>query len=438
VVARRLFDERGALIAGDWITGARRISYAPGVAPTIESADSSHSIEASRVWRLEPSAETFRALVRDSIEPTVEDRGDRFVVAYASTGSGVGVLSATLTIPKDRLRAVEQVLRVREGDAVREYQFVETAATRVAESLAPAAVFEPETELLGPRPPVVAAPLTAPTLAPAALPTVPGLAIDELARIEMRTLIALHRFETCLGGPAAVSAKDQAIDVAVPAVDAACRERIDQALSSGNDRRWIRLAWGAQAADAGTRVPEIAESQLLRRPAYRALYDRFNTAGNGNAALMGALGFGQQALERARVIDTHARELQRLVLNWPVARLRLLDLDTAAAWQSTVRDHARVLASEADRLRGSLGTVVGESGTKPLAVSDFDLDKIDDVRHAVEEIARAVASSRAGIEDAFGTPRTRDTGGDLAQTSAWLAEAGALAVQFERPWAIGW
>jgi DNA-directed RNA polymerase specialized sigma24 family protein len=439
-VARRLFDEGGTLIAGDWITGARRITYMPGVAPTIEPADSNHSVEASRVWRLEPSAETFRALVPDSLEPTVEDKGDRYVVAYASTaGSAAGVMSATLTIPKDGLRAVEQVLRVREGDAVREYQFVETAATRVAESLAPATVFEPETELLGPRTAAVAPPITAPaTLASTAPPTVPALAADELTRIEMRTLIALHRFETCLGGPAAVSVKDQAIEVAAPAVDAGCRDRIEQALSSGNDRRWIRLAWGAQTPDAGVRLPEIPESQVLQRPAYRALYDRFNSSGNGNAALMGALGVGQRALERARVIDTHARELQRLVLDWPVARLRLLDLDTAAAWQSMVRDHARVLASEADRLKSSLATVMVESGTKPVAVSDFDLDKMDDVRHAVEQIAGGVAASRAGIEEAFGPVRPRDSGGDLTQASARLAEAAAFAVQFERPWAIGW
>ncbi|MGH9940616.1 MAG: hypothetical protein ACREAM_30600, partial [Blastocatellia bacterium] len=140
VRAFRLYDERGALIAGEWRHASARTIYRrhsqPQFLPSIESQVET-SIRFENVWQVEPSAKSFSALIKRPDRASVEEKLGAYVIIYGAgsasarlneaTDGASGVTQATLVLSRADYRALEQTLVVRQGDESREYRFIETS-----------------------------------------------------------------------------------------------------------------------------------------------------------------------------------------------------------------------------------------------------------------------------------------------------------------------
>ena len=153
--ARRLYDEANHLIAGAWQKpdGSRTVFH-HGEKPRSETALTAPAdllLSLEDVWQLEPSAQSFRALLDDVAAVAVEERSSSYVLTYEKqrTTGASRLLKATLTLSKSDLRAIEQTLLVQRGNELREYRFVEASSELLPVPAVAPSVFEIEPELNG-------------------------------------------------------------------------------------------------------------------------------------------------------------------------------------------------------------------------------------------------------------------------------------------------
>src|SRR5262249_41586913 len=130
--ARRIYDEQGELVAGDWTNadGSRSV-YARGQAPLQQKiAPAGAELSDGTAWRLEPSAEIFTAIVGGETEldhAAVARRSAFYMITYRrepKAGAG-GLAEATIVVNRGDLRAVEMTLLFRQGGEEREFHFTE-------------------------------------------------------------------------------------------------------------------------------------------------------------------------------------------------------------------------------------------------------------------------------------------------------------------------
>ncbi len=103
------------------------------------------------IWQLEPSAQSFSALIGEVAAVEVEERSTAYVLTYAKqrTIGASRLLKATLTLNKSDLHAIEQTLLVQRGNELREYRFVEASFELLPVPAVAPSVFEIEPELNG-------------------------------------------------------------------------------------------------------------------------------------------------------------------------------------------------------------------------------------------------------------------------------------------------
>ena len=155
VTARRLYDEKGALIAGDWrrSDGVETL-YSHGARPQIKPAPEARSREVAALtfdnaWQVLPSAKELNSLLGASGNVTVEERPAEYLISYSRADqTASGLLKATLVMNRADLHATRQTLTLRQGTEVREYGMIEATFERLPNSTVKPTVFEPEPELL--------------------------------------------------------------------------------------------------------------------------------------------------------------------------------------------------------------------------------------------------------------------------------------------------
>ncbi len=168
ITARRLYDEKNVLIAGDWrrSDGVQTL-YHHGAKPQLQLAPEKRAaapLAFADVWQLDPSAKAFSSLLANAGQARVEERENTYVISAesaesvdnsvrVSTASGSDRIStsltkATLILSKTDLHPIEQTLFITQGDQTREYKFTETSFEQKAASAVSPVVFEPEPELL--------------------------------------------------------------------------------------------------------------------------------------------------------------------------------------------------------------------------------------------------------------------------------------------------
>jgi DNA-directed RNA polymerase specialized sigma24 family protein len=151
---RRVYDERGALVAGEWEDsgGAGVVYRRVGAAQKQTEADEPASLlSADDAWRIDLSSDEFSALAGGARQVSVEESAGGYVLNYtgrADTGTPQ-LTRATLILRKGDLRATSQTLVVEAAEGRREYRFVETGFSRQDAGSVDPAVFRPEQELLG-------------------------------------------------------------------------------------------------------------------------------------------------------------------------------------------------------------------------------------------------------------------------------------------------
>ncbi len=135
--SRRVFDEQNRLVAGEWINekGATIFDKASGVRRLNAPADLSH-VDA---WRLEPSAQVFSALIKNSDRARIKEDSLFYRISFESDE-----LKIALTLNKADLHAIEQNLAVKGGASRVEYRLVEERFERVPRRAIPPSVFDPD------------------------------------------------------------------------------------------------------------------------------------------------------------------------------------------------------------------------------------------------------------------------------------------------------
>src|SRR5262249_37203683 len=209
VTARRLYNEKGQLIAGDWrrADGVQTL-YHHGARPLLKTPSPLSAIRNfDEVWQLSLSAKDFSAMIGDSATTRVEERRDAYVIS-AESAKSADILKATLTLSRADLHAIEQTLTLKQGNEIREYRMMESLFEQKANSDVSPTVFEPDKELLSTTAPNIPAPDTnTPGAAP--LPNSPA-PLAASAALEVEVLRLLNQAGADMGEQITVTRTDEA------------------------------------------------------------------------------------------------------------------------------------------------------------------------------------------------------------------------------------
>jgi len=147
ITARRLYDETGSLVMGDWrrSDGVQTI-YKRGDAAKLQPLPEKRIglIGFDDAWQLSLSAKEFTAMLDRTDEAQLEIRGNTYFVSYnPQAGNQSGIINASLVLNRDDLHPIEQAFTIRNGDETRSFRMVEASYEwRPQNSVAPT-VFEP-------------------------------------------------------------------------------------------------------------------------------------------------------------------------------------------------------------------------------------------------------------------------------------------------------
>lgn len=222
VKARRVYDDQQRLLAAEWtMADGSRTVYRPGMGPRDHHQDTGYALRIEDLWRAEPSATDFRALIGDANPPRVDGPHRAYIVTWvpAHPVSADYLVSVSLMLDETGTHPIGQAIEIREANEIREFRLTETTFTRLDPDAIPVSALEPERDLL-------AAPLDVRT--GATPPSVPRSAISPSALIdlEIETLTQLNRVGAFLGEQIAVERDVRHSHVRVDGVvDTAARKR---------------------------------------------------------------------------------------------------------------------------------------------------------------------------------------------------------------------
>jgi len=154
LAARRLYDEQGHLIAGEWspTDGSSELLFRKERSTAKAQASSQIADLDPAIWRAALDVRKFSALV-GAAAITVEENTHTYVLSHqwpherAATSPGQ-LLKATLTLNRLSLRAIAQTLSVSVTDGVREYQLSEASFEQLPTTAVLPEIFQPDAELL--------------------------------------------------------------------------------------------------------------------------------------------------------------------------------------------------------------------------------------------------------------------------------------------------
>lgn len=453
--ARRIFDESHQLVAGEWETDGDRRLYQRNRAPVAARQEAAVTlVSRGESWRIDLSAAQIAALSSAARASRVTDTGTELIVELdletSESPGAAGVERAQLVLRPGDLHAIEQRLTVRGAHARERYEvrLRETERTHLPAGRTTRRVFIPDAELLPP-------PAVASAARPA--PARPAAAPKELAPIsleaEIKVLYALHQRGLLMDGRASVSRDDNGrLIVGAPAADAsAISEELrgvagvavhatgDGAGAAGNGT-------GATAGGTGAGAGGTGAVAGATGAAAGGTGDAGAAGGAGATAASGAAAPASATAtmtDATRVIAERLERLDDLFARVP-ERHADVTIDTAAAWQSMVRDIARDIEQRARGLAASspTGAPRAASGAAASAASATTSGVVAITSTA--SARQAVARLRALIAAATG-----DSSSLRAPTSAPVAAAVAAdgrhdallaivrqAAEFRNPWPL--
>lgn len=427
--ARRLFDQNGRLIAGEFKADGTGTTYTRRIEGAKKPADAGKQTVAVRapqqmiqnpdaVWQLTLSAKDFTELVGKIDDAALTDTADRYLVNYQSPNqANIGLIRANLVVAKADYRPIEQTFVVRSGpnagtDDLVEYHFVEkTFEQRSPNTVAPS-VFEPDAELLVPEATVVTK--TEDTHGPDADTaansntnvTAPPTAIAT-ADLEVEVLRLLNQAGADIDDQTDVSRTSDGRLLVTGLVDS--RERkaeIVRALASvaGNPALVIRVETyeevAARQKPAGTPTSvERIEITKGRIAVYEDVARHLGKSGDADADAA-VQRFSASVLNRSRLVMSQAGTLKKLSGRFSRDDLKNMTPEARSKWLAVVRSHASNCEVENRKLRQDLSALFGiSSGAsgEPGAAIDTDAEL---QAAAARLFAEAAANDRV-IRSAF-------------------------------------
>ena len=405
---RRVYDDQNNLLAGEWTSenGSSTI-YQHGVAP--ESRTSAEVVgrailQTGELWRLDGAAREFNQLVGAADALTVEDTSNKFVLRYKGVAT-TDLLSATLTLNKSDLHAIEQTLTVMRNGEAHEYTFRESALERKPSDTVSPDVLQPDVELLGSSGPGTdknrlatngsqkAAVGDQPAEAPAS------------AELEIEVTYLLNQIKANLGEQVSLT-RTPAGKLRVEAlVESDSRKvQILSALApvSNNPAVRIEVSTVAEAAKRQQSSPRPAETTVRevevtsgRVPADSQLRSYFaGRLADSNAVDDEIKRFANRAMDHSRNALLQAAALKRLVNRFSSEEIGELTPEARAKWLAMINQHTRTYQREVQALQSELKPVFESSSpsTPPLG-ADTSLvplaDRLVQLSYANDESVRS-------------------------------------------------
>ena len=454
VTVRRLYDQRGRLLASEWrrSDGSRTVYRLPPEAQT-PAPDAQAPGAFDEAWLYEPSAGDFSALIRRGGGATVDEGRDAYVINYSGgEGAGHGVVSASLTISRAGLRATGQTLVIRQGAEEREFRFVETGFDlRPAGAVHPSA-FEQDAEFLK-------VGVTRTSIPPAAddgkhdSPSEsqrPAAAASVTAtnELEVEVLRLLNQVGADLGEQVNVTRTPRGhLRVHGIVETQARRVELLRALSAlgRNPAVEVEVSIAREAIGPGVAAdaPASAVVQQVgpadnRFPAEDEMRRYFSAVkGVSDEQVHAAvLRFADRASQRSGQALQHAWAMRRLAGRFSERELRALDAGARAKLLSMIQAHARAVRGESAQLRQELQPIFFSAGRATVDAGAAGLEVADEagLAGAIERLLALCSATDRGVRHAFSASPDGQTGAALKSVQFWrgLQQAEGLASLVER------
>jgi len=415
--ARRLYDEANHLIAGAWQKpdGSRTVFH-HGEKPRSETALTAPAdllLSLEDVWQLEPSAQSFRALLDDVAAVAVEERSSSYVLTYEKqrTTGASRLLKATLTLSKSDLRAIEQTLLVQRGNELREYRFVEASSELLPVPAVAPSVFEIEPELNGgaaePGSPGAWAhrDFTAGRVPPSRSTSTPPAASAELevdvayllnrAKADRNEQVALTR---SAGGSLRVEGlvdsqerKKEFLRVLAPVSNNPAVKIEIRTVAEARQRPRSSLVSVQETQETANAV--AADEEL------RAYFEKRPSSGPTDEAIRK---YSSRVVKRAYDALFRAVELKRLVSRFANVDMQTIAPGARDKWLSMLHEHAAAFERETEALRYEIQPVFFP-GAPASAAEGGAINSDADLTRAVERLHKLALANNDAVRSAFTT-----------------------------------
>jgi len=444
ISARRLYDEKGSLIAGDWrrADGVQALyshSSRPRIKPVPEKqASVAALLSFENAWQFLPSAKEFGSLVGNSGEVRVEDLATEYRISFSrkqSESEATGLVKATLVLSRADLHSTQQTLTVRQGNELREYRMMETSfERRPVDAVAPK-VFEPESELLAAKLETGNTKLDTSSPAPGTLPPATVVATADL---EVEVLRLLNQAGADLGEQIdVVRASDGLLHITGLVETDERKREIQRALApvlnSGPVKFAIRsvgevIAQQQRGRERSAAVPSVQGVEVVADtfPAYQDLRTRLSDAE--------AQAFGRRMITRSGKAMRHAAALKQLLNQFSVEDLRTLSPEARTKLFSLIRIHARAFEQETANLDEELRPIFSaSSGNAGGQGGDFEFSDDAGLRRAIERLFALGAENDRAISSAFAISTENASTSTLKTPQFWqsLRSAEKLATRIQ-------
>jgi DNA-directed RNA polymerase specialized sigma24 family protein len=384
ITARRLYDGKGQLIAGDWrrSDGVQTL-YHHGSKPRVQvgNADKSGLIaNPEDVWQLSPSAKEFVSLVGSTETTQLQEQSNAYVIDYERKAkNGAGLVRATLLLSRDDLHATELTIVVEANDNQqlsddaqninrqwREYHFVETSYERRPTAAVAPVVFDPERELLG----ATATRGHAESLAGS--PTLPAVLSPSIAtpELEVEAWRLLNEAGADTGEQITVTRTSEG------------RLKIDGLVDTETRKAELLRALAPIARQSSVHINILTVGEAVAREQGRSksrdlksdevTVQRLETSSEEFPAKQElrrhfgsdeeARRFAAQMINRSRRAMSHAAALKRLVSQFSLSELHTLAPEARTKWLTLIRTHARAFQQETTGLRQELSPIFFSGG----------------------------------------------------------------------------
>ena len=374
LTVRRLYDERGQLMAGEWrnADGSRAVYLSPRAGADRPRDDDDASLKVDDVWRLGLSARDFTALLGRDANANVEEKGDSYVLTFEGEAETAlrGLVRATLVLNRRNLRATEQSLTVRQGESERQFVFTEVLYESWPKGSEPPKVFERDAEFAAAGGVVEEQPAAGTTTSPKAEAHTSS-APDERAimALEVEVLKLLNQAGADLGEQVSVARTPQGSLRVEAVVDT--EERKAQILSAlapvmGGRAVLVDVITAPEAQRRKTQTQKPTSPTTVRQfqpgdahvPADNELRRHLRAQGGSDERLEAdVLRFSVRASTHSRNALQHAWALKRLAGRFSARQMDSLDAASKLKWLSMLREHAEAVRRETAALRQQLQPV---------------------------------------------------------------------------------
>jgi RNA polymerase sigma factor (sigma-70 family) len=425
-VARRVYDEKGALAAGEWETGGNPTTiFERGSTPdvTLEPArPESSQLLLTRVsgapWRLSLSAAEFRTLIGPYIreatyEVTALDGEPVYILRVASLEGPLQ--SAVLVLAKADLHSLQVVLVMRTRDGMHEYRYRERGFALLDRSGVPD-VFHPPAR----------SSRVESSLSPSA-PLLP-VALDPV-ELEAEAWYLMHQAGACTGEQVGIGwGPDRRVEVRAVVSDEARKEQLLSFLEPLRAKASVDLSiltvgeggaasLGPRRGIADARVARAERDALVRMPVYPLLRAHFAREAGADTGLDSRIGDFADA-----VVSSSDRALAQAwalaqVAEWAGSRHLESTSGRSRLWaEEMLRSHARDFRLSAIGLRTLLEQIV-PAEAQPAASSGPVRDNTAVER--ARELLKSVSIQNAALHAAF-APGSETQAVAEVPDGAWL------------------